>query len=74
MLLHYKTQQLGVLKAIGTKNSYLANSLVVQALFLSVVAMVISIVLVQGLEQILPAGMPFLLTPMIAIRSNLYRN
>ena len=29
--------------------------------------MVISIVLVQGLEQILPAGMPFLLTtPMIA--------
>ncbi|PEQ92383.1 ABC transporter permease [Bacillus cereus] len=62
-----KTQQLGVLKAIGTKNSYLANSLVVQALFLSVVAMVISIVLVQGLEQILPAGMPFLLTtPMIA--------
>lgn len=62
-----KTQQLGVLKAIGTKNSYLANSLVVQALFLSVVAMGISIVLVQGLEQILPAGMPFLLTaPMIA--------
>ena len=61
-----KTQQLGVLKAIGTKNSYLANSLVVQALFLSVVAMIISIVLVQGLEQILPAGMPFLLTtPMI---------
>ena len=70
ILLRYytaKTQQLGVLKAIGTKNSYLANSLVVQALFLSVVAMVISIVLVQGLEQILPAGMPFLLTtPMIA--------
>lgn len=38
-----------------------------QALFLSVVAMIISIVLVQGLEQILPTGMPFLLTaPMIA--------
>ena len=37
-----------------------------QALFLSVVAMVISIVLVQGLEQILPAGMLLLTTPMIA--------
>ncbi|MEY8351204.1 ABC transporter permease [Bacillus cereus] len=57
-----KTQQLGVLKAIGTKNSYLANSLVVQALFLSVVAMGISIVLVEGLQKILPEGMPFLLT------------
>ncbi|WIY62117.1 ABC transporter permease [Bacillus arachidis] len=62
-----KTQQLGVLKAIGTTNLYLANSLVVQALFLSVVAMVISIVLVLGLQTILPASMPFLLTtPMIA--------
>ncbi|MDM5189439.1 ABC transporter permease [Bacillus sp. DX4.1] len=57
-----KTQQLGVLKAIGTKNSYLANSLVVQALFLSVVAMAISIVLVEGLQIILPESMPFLLT------------
>ncbi|MBJ8031840.1 ABC transporter permease [Bacillus cereus group sp. N21] len=57
-----KTQQLGVLKAIGTKNSYLANSLVVQALFLSVVAMAISIVLVEGLQRILPESMPFLLT------------
>ena len=67
MLLHYKNTAIRCIKAIGTKNSYLANSLVVQALFLSVVAMVISIVLVQGLEQILPAGMPFLLTtPMIA--------
>lgn len=57
-----KTHQLGVLKAIGTKNSYLANSLVVQALFLSVVAMGISIVLVEGLQKILPESMPFLLT------------
>lgn len=57
-----KTQQLGVLKAIGTKNSYLANMLVVQVLFLSVGAMTISIVLVEVLQRILPKSMPFLLT------------
>ncbi|MEB9683006.1 ABC transporter permease [Bacillus thuringiensis serovar pingluonsis] len=57
-----KTQQLGVLKAIGTKNLYLANTLVVQALFLSVVALAISIMLVEGLQRILPESMPFLLT------------
>lgn len=57
-----KTQQLGVLKAIGTKNSYLANMLVVQVLFLSVGAMTISIVLVEVLQRILPESMPFLLT------------
>ncbi|MDC2863632.1 ABC transporter permease [Bacillus sp. BP-3] len=57
-----KTQQLGVLKAIGTKNSYLANMLVVQVLFLSVGAMTISVVLVEILQRILPKSMPFLLT------------
>ncbi|PFV82898.1 ABC transporter permease [Bacillus sp. AFS059628] len=57
-----KTQQLGVLKAIGTKNSYLTTTLVIQALFLSVVAMAIGIVLVEGLQRILPESMPFLLT------------
>ncbi|MGG2016379.1 ABC transporter permease [Bacillus sp. S10(2024)] len=57
-----KTQQLGVLKAIGTKNSYLANMLVVQVLFLSVGAMTISIVLIEILQRILPQSMPFLLT------------
>ncbi|WP_020062066.1 ABC transporter permease [Bacillus sp. 123MFChir2] len=62
-----KTQQLGVLKAIGTKNSYLANMLVVQVLFLSVGAMTISIVLIEILQRMLPKTMPFLLTtPMIS--------
>lgn len=58
-----KTGQIGVLKAIGTTNSYLVYSLVVQALCLSVVSIAISIGLVQLLQQVLPSSMPFLLTP-----------
>lgn len=58
-----KTGQIGVLKAIGTTNSYLVYSLVVQALCLSVVSIAISIGFVQLLQQVLPSGMPFLLTP-----------
>ncbi|MEY8349584.1 ABC transporter permease [Bacillus cereus] len=57
-----KTQQLGVLKAIGTKNSYLANSLVIQAIFLSGVSLVIGIGLILAVQTVLPASMPFLLT------------
>ncbi|PEY41237.1 ABC transporter permease [Bacillus cereus] len=57
-----KTQQLGVLKAIGTKNSYLANSLVVQSIFLSGVALIIGIGLIFAVQAVLPASMPFLLT------------
>lgn len=57
-----KTQQLGVLKAIGTKNSYLANSLVVQAIFLSGVALIVGIGLILAVQTVLPASMPFLLT------------
>ncbi|MBE5107581.1 ABC transporter permease [Bacillus thuringiensis] len=57
-----KKQQIGVLKAIGTKNSYLAKSLIIQAVLLSVSAMTISIVLVTVLQGILPENMPFFLT------------
>ncbi|MGE8205492.1 ABC transporter permease [Heyndrickxia sp. NPDC080065] len=63
-----KTQQLGVLKAIGTKNSYLANNLVVQALFLSGVALVIGIGLIFAVQAILPASMPFLLTTTMVVQ------
>ncbi|MBE7124039.1 ABC transporter permease [Bacillus cereus] len=57
-----KTQELGVLKAIGTKNSYLANSLVVQAVFLSVVALLVGIGLTLAVQTVFPESMPFLLT------------
>ncbi|EEL31065.1 ABC transporter, permease [Bacillus cereus Rock3-28] len=57
-----KTQQIGVLKAIGTRNSYLAGSLLIQAVFLSVGAIAISSLLVTILQGILPENMPFFLT------------
>jgi putative ABC transport system permease protein len=48
-----KTQQLGVLKVIGTKNSYLAYDLVVQAVFLSVVALLVGTGLTLAFVQFL---------------------
>lgn len=63
-----KTQQLGVLKAIGTKNSYLASSLVIQAIFLSGVALIVGIGLIFGVQAILPASMPFLLTTTMIVQ------
>ncbi|MFJ8455370.1 ABC transporter permease [Bacillus paramycoides] len=63
-----KTQQLGVLKAIGTKNSYLANSLVVQAVFLTVVALVVGIGLTLAVQTVFPESMPFLLTTTMMVQ------
>ncbi|SHN73154.1 putative ABC transport system permease protein [Paenibacillus sp. ov031] len=54
-----KTSQFGILKAIGTRNSYLAGSVSLQVLLLSIGSLVISVLLVQLFESILPASMPF---------------
>ncbi|WP_339785236.1 ABC transporter permease [Paenibacillus sp. FSL R7-0313] len=54
-----KTSQFGILKAIGTRNGYLAGSVSLQVLVLSVGSLVISVLLVRLFESILPASMPF---------------
>ncbi|MFE6078224.1 ABC transporter permease [Paenibacillus sp. NPDC057886] len=54
-----KTSQFGILKAIGTRNAYLAGSVSLQVLVLSVGSLVISVLLVQLFASILPASMPF---------------
>ncbi|WP_458125890.1 ABC transporter permease [Paenibacillus sp. Z3-2] len=54
-----KTSQFGILKAIGTRNGYLAGSVSLQVLILSVGSLVISVLLVRLFESILPASMPF---------------
>lgn len=54
-----KTSQFGILKAIGTRNGYLAGSVTLQILLLSVGSLAISVLLVQLFESILPASMPF---------------
>ncbi|PRA08696.1 MULTISPECIES: ABC transporter permease [unclassified Paenibacillus] len=54
-----KTSQFGILKAIGTRNGYLAGSVSLQVFILSVGSLVISVLLVRLFESILPASMPF---------------
>lgn len=54
-----KTSQFGILKAIGTRNGYLAGSVSLQVLLLSVGSLAISVLLVRLFESVLPASMPF---------------
>ncbi|ARU60797.1 ABC transporter permease [Tumebacillus avium] len=54
-----KTSQFGILKAIGTRTAYLAKSVTLQVLVLSVGSLVLSVLLVQLFEVVLPESMPF---------------
>lgn len=54
-----KMSQYGVLKALGATNRYLAQSLLLQIIFLALISIVISILLTLGVAQLLPASMPF---------------
>ncbi|WP_127492748.1 ABC transporter permease [Paenibacillus glycanilyticus] len=54
-----KSSQFGILKAIGTRASYLAGSVALQVLLLCLGSLTISVLLVQALESVLPSGMPF---------------
>lgn len=49
----------GILKAIGTRTAYLAGSVTVQVMLLSVGSLVISVLLVRLFEAVLPSSMPF---------------
>lgn len=54
-----KTSQFGILKAIGTRTSYLAKSVALQVLVLSVGSLALSILIVQLFKAVLPDSMPF---------------
>lgn len=54
-----KTSQFGILKAMGTKMSYLAWSVVGQVMILSVASLVLSLLLTFGMNMGLPDSMPF---------------
>ncbi|MGO4275292.1 ABC transporter permease, partial [Paenibacillus sp. TAF58] len=65
-----KTSQFGILKAIGTRTAYLARSVTMQVLVLSVGSLVISVLLVKLFAAILPNTMPFQLGfPTLALTS-----
>lgn len=54
-----KTSQFGILKAMGTKMSYLAWSVVGQVMLLSVASLALGILLTLGMNMGLPDTMPF---------------
>lgn len=68
-----KTSQFGILKAMGTKMSYLAWSVVGQVMILSVASLCISLLLTFGMNMALPESMPFQLdTSTIILTSCLF--
>ncbi len=54
-----KTNQFGIMKAIGAKNGFLIRSIMSQVLVLSLVSILIGILLTYGTAAIMPQGMPF---------------
>lgn len=62
-----KSSQFGILKAIGTRTSYLARSVALQVLLLAAGSLAVSVLLVQLLQAALPEGMPFQLQPSVML-------
>ncbi|MGE7765159.1 ABC transporter permease [Peribacillus sp. NPDC096540] len=63
-----KTNQFGVLKALGANTSYLAKSIVGQVMLLAVACIAISVALTYGVTLIMPEGMPFELSTSLVIK------
>ncbi|WP_028563546.1 ABC transporter permease [Paenibacillus pinihumi] len=66
-----KTSQFGILKAMGTKMSYLGWSVVGQVMILSAGSLAVSLLLVLGMNMALPASMPFRLEPLTIVGTSL---
>ena len=65
-----KTNQFGILKAIGASSSFLGKTIVSQVFVLSLVSIIIGILLTYGTALVFPEGMPFELDPvMVAVYS-----
>ena len=62
-----KSNQFGVMKAIGASNSFLGRAVVSQVFLLAVVSIGLGILLTYGTAAILPDAMPFTLDPMLVI-------
>ncbi|MFD0587289.1 ABC transporter permease [Paenibacillus sp. GCM10027627] len=54
-----KTSQFGILKAIGTPASHLARSVALQVMLIAISSLLVSVMVVQAVEALLPSGMPF---------------
>lgn len=56
-----KRDQFGVLKALGTKTSYLVKNIMTQVLILSVICIGIGVALTYGISAVMPKDMPFVI-------------
>lgn len=65
-----KTSQFGILKAMGTKVSYLAWSVIGQVMILSVTSLAVSLLLTYGMNMGLPDTMPFKLESSTILLTN----
>lgn len=63
-----KTNQFGVMKALGASTGYLAKSIVGQVFILAVVCIAISVALTYAVTFIMPEGMPFVLSTSVVIQ------
>lgn len=62
-----KSNQFGVMKAIGASNGFLINATVTQITILAIISISFGILLTYGTAAILPKGMPFTLDPVLVI-------
>lgn len=62
-----KVNQFGILKAIGAKTSYIAKSIIIQVTLITMIGLMFSSLLVYGMTQVIPEGMPFRTSPTIVL-------
>ncbi|GFN32959.1 ABC transporter permease [Paenibacillus xylaniclasticus] len=56
-----KSNQFGIMKAIGAKNSFLYKAVVSQVFVISLASIIVGVILTYGTAAIMPEGMPFAL-------------
>ncbi|WP_438351369.1 ABC transporter permease [Paenibacillus sp. FA6] len=62
-----KINQFGILKAIGAKTSYITKSIIIQVTLITMIGLVFSSLLVYGMTQVIPEGMPFRTSPTLVL-------
>lgn len=62
-----KTNQFGIMKAIGASNRFLSKSIVSQVFVLSLTSIIVGVLLTYGTAAIMPKGMPFKLETSLVV-------
>lgn len=62
-----KSNQFGIMKAIGAKSGFLGKAVVSQVFVLSLASIIVGILLTYGTAAIMPEGMPFMLDPKLVL-------